>query len=386
MMLAYLMNQYPKASHSFIRREIRELERQGWQVRRIALRRCAEPLPDQADQEETRRTRYLLGERAGGTAVRLAAAALILLARRPRRLLRATVQALRLGWRAQRPLAYHLAYLLEACQLARLLDGGGARHLHAHFGTNAAEVAMLTAMLTGLPYSFTVHGPEEFDHVAGWRLADKIHRAAFVVAVSRHGLSQLYRMLPHAAWDKVRLVRCGLESSYGPTPAPPPAPAARLVCVGRLCEQKAQLLLVEAAARLRAAGVALQLVLAGDGELREELRALIARRGLHDTVRITGWLSGAEVRAELLAARAGTAEFCGRVAGGGDGSHGIGSAGRRHIYRRRARAGNAAPERLAGAASRSGRPDTHLARRLRHAARRHRAHGWPWTRRCAAPA
>lgn len=303
-MLAYVLNQYPKTSHSFIRREIRELERQGWQVQRVALRRSAEPLPDHADREEAQRTRYLLGERSAGTAWRLATAALTLLARHPRRLLRAALHAVRLGWRAQRPLAYHLMYLLEACQLARLLRDGGTRHLHAHFGTNAAEVAMLGAMLTGLPYSFTVHGPEEFDHVGGWKLADKMRLAAFVVAVSTHGRSQLYRLLPADEWRKVLLVRCGLDAAYSNAPLQRLPQAPRLVCVGRLCEQKAQLLLLEAAARLRTAGVALQLVLAGDGEMREALRAQIAQRGLHDVVRITGWLSGEEVRAEILAARA----------------------------------------------------------------------------------
>lgn len=304
MMLVYVLNQYPKTSHSFIRREIRELERQGWQVRRFALRRSKEPLPDPADQDEAQRTCYLLGEHAAGTALRLAVAGLVLLARHPRRFLRAARHALRLGWRAQRPLAYHLVYLLEACQLARLLRDVGGRHLHAHFGTNAAEVAMLGAMLVRLPYSFTVHGPEEFDDAGGWKLAEKIRPAAFVVAVSSYGLSQLYRILPHGEWGKLRLVRCGVDASYGATQAAPLPHAPRLVCVGRLCPQKAQLLLVEAVARLRVVGVSMQLVLAGDGELREALRAQVARLGVHDSVRITGWLSGEEVRAEILAARA----------------------------------------------------------------------------------
>ena len=51
-------------------------------------------------------------------------------------------------------------------------------------------------------------------------------------------------------------------------------------------------------------GVDAQLVLVGDGELRPQLEALIARRGLGERVRITGWMSGADVRQELLAGRA----------------------------------------------------------------------------------
>jgi glycosyltransferase involved in cell wall biosynthesis len=89
--------------------------------------------------------------------------------------------------------------------------------------------------------------------------------------------------------------------------AAPPAPIterSRLVCVGRLCEQKGQLLLVEAAARLVKEGRELELVLAGDGELRAPIEAAIARHALQGRVRITGWISNEQVRAEILAARA----------------------------------------------------------------------------------
>jgi glycosyltransferase involved in cell wall biosynthesis len=78
----------------------------------------------------------------------------------------------------------------------------------------------------------------------------------------------------------------------------------RLVCVGRLCEQKGQLLLVRAVAQLVARGIPVELVLAGDGEMRGEIEALIARHQLQAAVRITGWISSDQVRAEMLAARA----------------------------------------------------------------------------------
>jgi colanic acid/amylovoran biosynthesis glycosyltransferase len=78
----------------------------------------------------------------------------------------------------------------------------------------------------------------------------------------------------------------------------------RLVCVARLVEQKGQLLLLDAAQRLRERGVDFELVLAGDGELRPEVEARIASLGLRSSVYVTGWISSERVRAELLAARA----------------------------------------------------------------------------------
>ncbi len=99
-------------------------------------------------------------------------------------------------------------------------------------------------------------------------LAEKIRRCAFVIAVSSYGRSQLYRLARHEDWCKITVVPCGLEPAFHSAPARPLPAAPRLVCVGRLCEQKGQLLLIEAAHRLAQRGVEFELVLAGDGELR----------------------------------------------------------------------------------------------------------------------
>jgi hypothetical protein len=55
--IAYLVNQYPMVSHSFIRREILALESRGFEVQRIALRGWDDALADAEDREERRRTR-----------------------------------------------------------------------------------------------------------------------------------------------------------------------------------------------------------------------------------------------------------------------------------------------------------------------------------------
>lgn len=298
--VAYLVNQYPKVSHSFIRREIRALERLGVRVQRIALRGWDGELVDAQDHEERAQTQYVL---QGGAAA-LLVAMLWLLISRPAAFLRTLSLAARLGWRADRPWPLHGVYFAEACLIVRWLQASGAQHLHAHFGTNPAELAMLVRALGGPPYSFTVHGPEEFDKPEFLKLGDKLRAAAFVVAVSSFGRSQLYRWVERRFWDKVRVVHCGLEAEFYGLDSSPPPPAPRLVCVGRLCEQKGQLLLIQAAHQLVQAGVALELVLAGDGEMRSEIEALVDQLGLQSQVRITGWISSEQVRLELLGARA----------------------------------------------------------------------------------
>lgn len=298
--IAYFVNQYPKVSHSFIRREILALERQGFEVLRIALRGWNGELFDKEDQLERIRTHYVLK----GGVLPLLLASFRALATSPIRFFDALGLALRMGWRAARPLPFHLGYLAEACRMLPWLKRFGALHVHAHFGTNSAEVVMLAHALGAPPFSFTVHGPEEFDQPQFLGIDEKVRRSAFVVSISSYGRSQLYRWIAHTHWPKVKVVHCGLEAAFHQVaPVPPPA-APRLVCVGRLCAQKGQLLLVEAVVRLAAKGIRVELALAGDGEMRSELEQLITNHGLDHQIRITGWISGDQVREEILAARA----------------------------------------------------------------------------------
>jgi colanic acid/amylovoran biosynthesis glycosyltransferase len=300
MRIAYLINLYPKVSHSFIRREILALERRNVDVTRIALRGWDEELADEQDNLEREQTRFVLQDGAAGLLIATAR----MLIERPVRLLRAFSLAVRMGLCAERPLSVHLVYVAEACRIMIWLREVGAQHLHAHFGTNSAEIAMLTNVLGGPPWSFTVHGPDEFNNPYLIGLAEKIRRCAFVVAISSFGRSQLYRLVEYRYWSKVHVVHCGLESAFHAVPAQPEGAGPRFVCVGRLSEQKGQLLLVEAARRLVELGVKFDLLIAGDGELRAEIETFICRHKLQDRVRISGWISSAEVRKEILAARA----------------------------------------------------------------------------------
>ena len=298
--IAYLVNQYPKASHTFIRREIHAVERNGLAIDRISIRGWESDIVDPEDKAEHARTRFILRDGTAG----LAASSLRILARRPAKFLAALRAALRLGWRSDRALPYHLVYLAEACRLAEWLEASDIKHLHAHFATNSAEVAMLARLLGGPPYSFTAHGGDEYDRYAQLGIGEKVRHSRFTVAISSHTRSQLFRRTALDQWPKIQVVHCGLDRGFfdgDPVPLPP---ENRVICVGRLTEEKGQLVLLDALAKARARGVDCSLVLAGDGHMRAEVEARIRTLGLTEQVRITGWISSAKVRDEILAARA----------------------------------------------------------------------------------
>lgn len=298
MKVAYLINQYPHVSHSFIRREIQGIEAGGLQVMRVSIRRSSTRLVDPLDQEEEARTRYLLD--CG--LIRLGLGCLLMAITQPINWLKAFVLALTFGMRSGRLLKSPV-YLAEACLLIKWLRHEDVTHLHVHFGTNSADVAVMARTLGGPPFSLTIHGPTEFDRPEALSLSSKIAHSKYVVAISSFGRSQLYRWCRSSEWPRIQVVHCGLDAMFleqGPQPLPA---APRIVCVGRLVEQKGQLLLIDAVAALAAKGIELELVLGGDGPMRPQIEAAIKSHKLENRVRITGWISNEQVRSEMLAAR-----------------------------------------------------------------------------------
>lgn len=269
-------------------------------MQRISVRGWDGELVDAVDISEREKTQYVLQKGAAG----LLPAMIKVFLKCPGTFLKALSTAIKMGIRADRYWPYHLVYVAEACQILLWLNASKAQHMHVHFGANATEVALLVRALGGPSYSFTVHGPEEFDKPEFIKLAEKIEASAFVVAISSYCRSQIFRWIKYPQWPKVKEVHCGIEQAFHDiTPVSIPR-SPRLVCVGRLCEQKGQLLLIDAANILAKKGIDFELVLGGDGEMRTELEAQIKRYGLEQKVRITGWISSDQVRDEILNAKA----------------------------------------------------------------------------------
>ena len=300
MIVGYFTNQYPKVSHTFIRREILALEASGVTIKRWALRGWDAELADPADFQELDRTSYILR----GGLLPLRVAALVLLVTHPVRWVKGLRLTMAMVPRTDRSLALHLISFLEAALLARQAMAAGVQHLHAHFGTNAAEVAMVAAALADIPYSVTVHGSEEFDRPISLHLRTKIERARFIIAITHFCASQLYRWCHPQQWKKISIVRCGLSREFLDAPLSKPSDTPNFVAVGRLSGEKGNLLMLEALAKLRSEGVPATLTLVGDGEMRGLIEEAAAQLGVASALKITGWADETQVRTHITEARA----------------------------------------------------------------------------------
>lgn len=293
--IAYLTGEYPRATDTFIQREVATLRALGLTVETCSIRRTgAEHLVGPEQRAEAAQTFHVL-EAAANPARSLAAHAAAL--SRPGRYLRALALAWRTAPRGLRGRLYNLIYFAEAAVLARHLRARGITHLHNHIAKASCTVAMLTSLLSGIPYSFTLHGPDIFFAPEHWRLDEKIARAKFVVCISQFCRAQAMLFSRPADWEKLHVVHCGIHPArYGPGAG---RTGDHLLFVGRLAAVKGVAVLLDALAAARKHRPDLHLTLIGDGPERPALEQRVHDMGLADAVTFAGYKAQDEVATTL---------------------------------------------------------------------------------------
>lgn len=297
--VAYLTSAYPKVSHTFIQREIAGVRAHG-----IDILPCAVRAPDSGDltgpEEAAARdeTFYILAR--ARNPLRLIADHVRVLISGPGQYTRALWLALSTAPPGFRAGLWQIFYFAEAAVLSRYMQRQGVVHLHAHFANSGCSVAMLAHVMTGIPFSFTMHGPSEFFAAAHWRLDEKVARARFVSCISHFCRSQLMIFADRSHWSKLQVVHCALDPAVYDRPRP--VPGKQLLFVGRLAAEKGVPVLLEALATVRDRHPEVHLTLVGDGPDRTGLEALAQAQGLAGITRFAGACSQDEVAAHLTKA------------------------------------------------------------------------------------
>ena len=303
MRIAYLVSQYPAASHTFIRREVTGLRARGFEVDTFSIRPPTGVSKLAAvDQREAESTWYVLPT----SALRVARSHARSLLKRPGSYASTLRRALGHRVPGVRALLWAAFHFVESIELANEIERRGADHLHNHFANSGANVGLLVAHYLRLRWSLTLHGTSEFDYPAGMLLADKIETADFVACVTHFGRAQAMRIVDPKHWHKFVIVRAGID----PPPlsprdgAQPGAGRARplLVCVARLSPEKGHAGLLQAFARLVAEGLDADLELLGEGPDRTRIEEQVRVLGLSERVRLRGQVSEDQVLEALTRA------------------------------------------------------------------------------------
>lgn len=188
-----------------------------------------------------------------------------------------------------------LFYFLVGVWAAKILEGRGINHIHAHFANRATVVAMVASRLLGVPYSMFAHAYDIY--VSPVMLAEKMDSAKFVATCTGYNKAHLDHIANGRFANKVHLVYHGLELSNF-------VPADRsshdeytplLLSVGQLREKKGFPYLIRACKLLKERNYDFRCEIIGGGPEYATLKTLITDLDLEGTVVLRGALPHPEV-------------------------------------------------------------------------------------------
>ena len=192
------------------------------------------------------------------------------------------------------------AYLLSGFWAGfRLIGKWHPDAIHVHFAVPAGVLARALSKLKRIPYFLTAHlgdvpggAPEKTGKWFRWvfPLTKPIWRdAAQVIAVSEFTRQLALKHYP----VEISVIHNGVDlDALNPLPIQIQTPP-RLIFAGRLMKQKNPLQIVRTLAKLQ--DLDWEFVFLGDGPLRADLEAEIARHSLQDRISLLGWVTPDEV-------------------------------------------------------------------------------------------
>ena len=301
MTIAYILKMYPRFSETFILNEILELERQGLDIQIFSLVKPDDGRFHAKLAKVQAKVTYLpeYPMHHGGEQVRTTCWSLF--RRDPGKFLSilwySLIHSEEIG----------LKQFLRATVLADALIKKPVDHMHAHFASAAASVALVVHLFSGIPYSFTAHAKDIFiNSVDRNLLRDKMQAARFVVTVSDFNRKHLLELgqkrskraqivqssvppgadRPHVLrlYNGIDLDQFSPKMGRGSEPGRTPL----ILSVGRLVEKKGFEDLIRACGILRDQGIDFRCEIIGKGPREAVIRELITHMDLQDHVHLLG--------------------------------------------------------------------------------------------------
>jgi glycosyltransferase involved in cell wall biosynthesis len=294
--IGYFTGIYPRATDTFIQREVKGLRARGIDVRTFSIRKTGSDHDVGPEVlEEKRNTSYLLPANPIGLLMDNLAG----FACGPARYFRTLWLAFRTARPGWRGLLYQMFYFQEAVILARMLRRQEIGHLHNHLGDVSGTVTMLASALTDIGFSITIHGPHIFFDPTHWALREKVRFSRFIVCISHNCKSQMMLFSDQADWSRFQVVHCGVDPHQFRY-IEVRRQARKFLYAGRLAAEKGLPVLFESLRLLAQQGHDYELTLIGDGDERKSLEASARQLGIADRLVFAGFASQDGVRDHLL--------------------------------------------------------------------------------------
>jgi glycosyltransferase involved in cell wall biosynthesis len=293
--IVIVLKGYPRLSETFIAQEILGLERAGFDLALVALRRPTDtkrhPVHDEIQAPVMYLPEYLHEE--------------------PGRVLKAVLKCLpRPGfWKAlaatvrdftQDRTRNRIRRFGQAAVLAAELPQG-ADWLHAHFIHTPASVAAYASTITGIPWTCSAHAKDIWTS-PDWELAGKLASNRWTVTCTRTGFEHLKqlggpRAHVHLSYHGLDLARFGpFDGTRSARDGSDPADPIRFVSVGRAVPKKGYDILLKALSLLPPE-LNWRFEHIGDGDIIGALKAQAADLGLSDRIAWRGALDQKDVLA-----------------------------------------------------------------------------------------
>lgn len=299
--VGYLLSRYPAISHTFFLKEVLGLRQRGLAIQVASINHPDRPRQDLplVEAAEADQTYYVKPSSIPAVALQV----LIIALANPGVAWRGLRAALRLGEFDLFRRAFALFYLAEALLVGDWMRRRSLHHLHVHFGGAVATVGMLTAQAWKIPWSVTLHGPDEFFDQEAFYLRQKIESASFVICISDFCRSQVLRIAPNLDDSRLEVVRLGVDcAALQPCETKAASEILRLACTGRMVAAKGHRILLEAIAALAEDKIEVTCTLIGDGPERSTLEALCQRLNIAHQVHFLGAMAHQPTLAEVAKA------------------------------------------------------------------------------------
>ncbi|MFN0070270.1 MAG: glycosyltransferase [Chloroflexota bacterium] len=282
--IAYAVSRFPLVTETFVLREMLELERRGWPIDLYSIIHEGRQLVHPEARSFEARGHYLRTVHPATLAANVRA-----VMAQPRQYLSLLQRTVRGNLPSPGFLLRGLAIYPGTVALAEQMKAARVQHVHAHFGTHAALMAMIAAGLNGIGYSFTVHAVDLY--VDTTMLAEKVRGARFVATISDFNRALLVDLAGADVASKIHVVRCGVDTDlYAPSQQSRKTDRLEILAVGSLRDYKGHDHLIRACGLLRQSHPEIEFTceITGEGPLRPVLEKLVVDLDLTNHVFLRG--------------------------------------------------------------------------------------------------